>query len=136
MGYAVRRGSALLAFEEGGYAGVEARVWLDVPLGEFLAFRERLREASKPDDPMTEERALRTFVESRIADWNLTFEDGRAVPVTWEGVLEAGVPSDLLYSLMQGFWGAVADYVKPAAPLARPSLNGTRSEEESAAMGR
>lgn len=126
--FTIRPGTATLVINEGGYAGVEVRVRLDIPIGEFHAHRAQLQARLKDEgNPLTEEDGMRTFLEQRVIEWNFKDEAGNPVPLTMEGATAAGVPSDLLYTLLQAFWLAVGEYVKPAVPLERPSKNGATS---------
>ena len=78
MGFKVPRRQARITFEEGhDYYGAEVTLNLDVPMA-FLFEFERTRAADT-------EAAVRMFVESILAEWNVEDDAGQPIPATYDG---------------------------------------------------
>lgn len=104
--------TARLVFD-GDYQGLEVTVRLNVPIRTYLAIQD-MSDKNKLLD------ILQEFARIALVGWNVLDEKDEPVPATVEGLLsiEPGMVTRIVAE-----WSAAV--VKPPAPLAEPSADGS-----------
>ena len=120
MTFKVPRREARVVFEDGDYAGAEARLHLDQRMGDFLALQRAAVEG--------ETETLCHFLADALIDWNLADDEG-AIPADYEGVLR--LPPLLITAIIAKWLEAQTSV---AAPLGGGSINGAGSGAASMPM--
>lgn len=114
----------VLNFEDDDYAGLVVRA-RSVKLGSFLEVASLAQinpSTVKPEDVQKFTALFREFAKA-LVEWNLTEEDGTAVPATFEGVTSLDV--DFVMPIIQAWMAGIAGV---SSPLGQPSSNGEQSE--------
>lgn len=109
---AVPRRTAVLVFEEGPYAGTEARCVFDISLADYFEYQRLAARAENNDAEAFREVAER-FGDEVLLEWNLDDDrTGEPLPATGASLLALPVPlvTDLLRAWLDGM-------TRPAAPL-------------------
>lgn len=124
MGFKVPRRTATLQFE-GAYEGAEIYCRLDASTETYLAITRMQRDAEAADNEDNLRLVLAFFVEHIATGWNLEDDDGTAIPLTIEALMQ--LPANLSLAIIPA-WKEAATGVP--APLGEPSTNGNTSPVE------
>lgn len=104
------------------YEGVEVAVLLSIPFGRFLEF-QALHDIKSLD--VEDVKAMfMAFADLALLEWNLTTDEGQAVPATGEGMME--IPMPLAMQVITSWANTVTEVDDPKA-----SPDGEPSQEES-----
>lgn len=113
--------TVVLTFD-GAFEGLEIRCRLGLPIREQLEIRELTRDLPE-DDPESFLAVFRAWFERVRLTWNVETDDGQAVPITVDAVMNY-LPGDILIQLLPKWREAMG----VSAPLGVPSNSGEASQ--------
>jgi hypothetical protein len=125
VGYKPKRKTYKLVFDDEDMAGLEVRA-RSMDLGGFLRITEMgdlMGRQITPDD-MARVRELFTLFADALLEWNITDDDGGAVPASFAGMCKQ--EPEFVISVIKA-WSEAVGGVRP--PLPQPSSGGEQSLE-------